>query len=425
MLCRVDLVLRRDRDRAVQRRGRARTGPRPARSIAWLARAARREPVAHRRGLGAAPTRWSPRWPFGGFSWGEVGYAFHDIAPPRRGERRRRPARVVPRGRAQRVRSPISSRRAAGRRALRAAPRPGSRSIAAVVVDRRPSPAPSRTVVGQPARRARPGQRPGPRPHRRRDRRATTCPRSHFALAGADHRPGRPDRVPRVEHGHATARRRPPHRPVRPRATSTAIARQHARVGARQRDRRRPARRQQASRTSTCCSTRPARSSAPTRSATSCRSASTVPFRDVAAARRRIGARSRSRATSQPGRRPGPVHGRGRPHRHADLLRVGVRLPGAAAGARRRAGDRRLDEQPLLPAFGELRPARRDRPDARGRDRPAGGAGRDLGDHRGDRRRRRRARPHAPVRPTVVADDGRGDERRDAVRPLRRVGDVR
>src|SRR5258708_12990367 len=23
------------------------------------------------------------RWPFGGFSWGEIGYAFHDVAPVR------------------------------------------------------------------------------------------------------------------------------------------------------------------------------------------------------------------------------------------------------------------------------------------------------------------------------------------------------
>ena len=32
---------------------------------------------------GCAPTRSSSRWPFGGFSWGEVGYAFHDVAPAR------------------------------------------------------------------------------------------------------------------------------------------------------------------------------------------------------------------------------------------------------------------------------------------------------------------------------------------------------
>ena len=47
---------------------------------------------------------------------------------------------------------------------------------------------------------------------------------------------------------------------------------------------------------------------------------------------------------------------------------------------RRRRGDRRVDEQPLVPALGELGAARRDRPDARGRDRPAGRARRDLRD---------------------------------------------
>ena len=44
------------------------------------------------------------RVPFGGFSWGEVGYAFHNIELGRRaGERRRRRARDVLRGRPQRV----------------------------------------------------------------------------------------------------------------------------------------------------------------------------------------------------------------------------------------------------------------------------------------------------------------------------------
>ena len=47
--------------------------------------------------LGSRGVAWTPavaavwvlveaaraRWPFGGFSWGEVGYAFHDIAPAR------------------------------------------------------------------------------------------------------------------------------------------------------------------------------------------------------------------------------------------------------------------------------------------------------------------------------------------------------
>ena len=82
-------------------------------------------------------------WPFGGFSWGEVGYAFHDIAPARAVasvggvtlltflavalER----ARGGPRGRTS-------------HRGERPLPRRGSLAIAVVVVVRRRSPAPSR-----------------------------------------------------------------------------------------------------------------------------------------------------------------------------------------------------------------------------------------------------------------------------------------
>ena len=73
----------------------------------------------------------------------------------------------------------------------------------------------------------------------------------------------------------------------------------------------------------------------------------------------------------------------GVPRRAGHLLRVGVRIPGATARARRRADARGVDEQPLVPAVGELGPACGDRPDARRRDRPAAGAGCDLRHLRG------------------------------------------
>ena len=230
---------------------------------------------------------------------------------------------------------------------------------------------------GTAPRRARPGQRQEPRPHRRRGDATATCPNSHFDLARQVTRPRRPDRVPRVEHG-----RRPAHRPV-PRATDLAAVARAATTRGCSPTRRstRPRRRTGGRRRSNLdvLFDPTAASRAPTRSGTSCRSASTS--RSASRSRVVIGALSRCPRDFEPGQTPGPLRRRGPPGRDDHLLRVGVRLPGPAARARRRPGDRRLDEQPLVPAVRELGPAPRDRPDARRRDGPPGGPGRDLGHH--------------------------------------------
>ena len=418
----MDLVLRHDRDRAVRARGRARTGRPAGALIGWLARRAGREPVAHRGGVGAAPTRSSPAGPFGGFSWGEVGYAFHDIAPARaRRERRRRRARHVLRGRAQRApRRPDRGAAPVARR-VRAGAGSGIAVIAAVVVVRH----------RHPRRAARRSARCASRSSRATTRTATSptprcdgryLPNSHFDLARPDHRSRRPDRVPRVEHGHR--RPRPPDDPSSATTSSRSPA-QHARVGARQRDAspRRP---------TVSKVLEPRRAVRPRRARRGhLRQAPSRAVRRVRAVPRRARAVVISACSNQvprdfePGPGPGLFDVAGIRVAHDHLLRVGVRLPGPAARARRRAGDRRVDEQPLLPAVGELGPARRDRPDARRRDRAPGRAGRDLGDHRG------RSTPTAwctsareLFERTVLETTVTATTRRDAVRPLRGVGDL-
>ena len=74
-----------------------------------------------------------------------------------------------------------------------------------------------------------------------------------------------------------------------------------------------------------------------------------------------------------------------------DLLRVGVRVGESRVCARRCRASRADDEQPLVPAIGQQRAARRAESDARGRDGPAGAARVDLRrecDHRRGRARR-------------------------------------
>ena len=79
------------------------------------------------------------------------------------------------------------------------------------------------------------------------------------------------------------------------------------------------------------------------------------------------------------------------PDRQRDLLRERVRPADAGERRRGRRGDRRDHQQPLVPAVGELGPARRAESDERGGDRPSGAALVDLGHHRGHRCRRRGA----------------------------------
>ncbi len=78
----MDLVLRHDRDRALRRDLCGATGQPRARSSVGSGRAASRTRSSPLR-LWVIADACISRFPFGGFSWGELGYAFHDIAPAR------------------------------------------------------------------------------------------------------------------------------------------------------------------------------------------------------------------------------------------------------------------------------------------------------------------------------------------------------
>ena len=88
----------------------------------------------------------------------------------------------------------------------------------------------------------------------------------------------------------------------------------------------------------------------------------------------------------------------------------------AADGAEAAGGD---DQQPLVPAVGQQRPARRLGPDAGCRDRPASVPRVDLGHHRGDRRRR----PSVEQRPTCSATPSSTAHRHDHDRVARSTCD--
>ena len=160
------------------------------------------------------------------------------------------------------------------------------------------------------------------------------------------------------------------------------------RVGARERDRRRATRTGTQGDNLDVLFGPTVRSSARTRSGTSCRSASTcrsaaslegwIPALDRGAARLRAGA-TRPASSTSPARRVATVIC------FESAFGYQVR-PLVHDGA---AGDHRLDQQPLVPALGELGPAPRDRSDARRRDGPAAGPSGDLGHHRRHRCRRR------------------------------------
>ena len=233
----VVVVLRHDRDRAAGRRARRVLGGggRGAR----VARAAAASPTrSSPPRCGCWPKRPSPALPLGGFSWGEVGYAFHNIERrPGAGERRRRRAGHVLRGRAQRASSPTrSSTPGTGARSPRAAwVRLGARARGRRARARRRGRRAHRAArpTGTAARRDPAGQRQEPRPHRRRGATTATC---RTATSRSRRRCSDPvDLVIFPESSMDADPRTDPYLAQPPRGDRPA----HARVGARQRGRRR------------------------------------------------------------------------------------------------------------------------------------------------------------------------------------------
>ena len=301
------------------------------------------------------------RWPLGGFPWGELGVALHDLPPARALASvggallvcflvvavERAPARPrASRCDAQRTRGARARRRRRRRRPggapsvvdvtpLRARPdrpapgraAPGQRRTAAAA-RRAGEPAAHREPLRArrpAARRLRPHRVPGVVARHRSRARPAAC------AAGSSRSPTEHDAAVLVERASTPGDRRPAlqHQPALRRPTGSCRAR--------------------------------------TRSSTSCRSASTCRWRD--AARVRCRSCGRCPTTSSPATARRCSTSAGHPFgsvicfesAFAPLVRDFVR-----DGAEVDRGDH---EQPLVPAVGQLRAAPRARPDARGRDR--------------------------------------------------------
>ncbi len=213
------------------------------------------------------------------------------------------------------------------------------------------------------------GQRQEPRPDRRRGRRRATCPTATSQLAARVQGPGRPGDLSRVEHGRRSAHRSVPAPPSRRRSPAAThawvLANAVADAPAHGIE---PAGAKALNLNVLFATRRHGRGDLREAPPRAVRRVRAVP---LLARSRCIHALDQIPRDFEAGHRPGLFDGRRSQGRDDHLLRVRVRLPGAAARARGRAGDHRLDQQPLLRAIRELRPTRRDRADARGRDRTA------------------------------------------------------
>ena len=213
----VVVVLRHGRDRAARRRARARTGRRPALALGWLREPGRRRTRSSPPRCGCSPRR---RWP-GCRSAGSRGA--------------RSATRSTTSASAGRWRATAASSwsRSSPSRSTRSSPTPSSPRWNREAHDRRASWLRLAAGRGRGRRRARSwrssraASRTRPGRCGSRSCRATTrtvisrpaeeaaryLPNSHFALGGPRARAGRPRDVPGVEHG-----RRSAHRPVPPAA---------------------------------------------------------------------------------------------------------------------------------------------------------------------------------------------------------------
>ena len=366
------VVLRHDRDRSAGDGARGVLGGARARCSGWL----RNRGVANPFLIAAVwvlAEATVARVPLGGFSWGEVGYAFHNIGVGRA---------LASDGGVELVTffavalNAFLADAVVAARSRHAVPRAAwlrlGAGLTVVVVAAASSPRAVRSAPhpdGHAAGRDPAGQRQEPRSHRRPRSDARYLPEQPLRAGGPGARSRRPGDLPGVEHG-----RRSPHRPVPARSRLEAIARRtHAWVLANAvadapAAGGRPAGAKALNLNVLFAARRHRRGDLRQAPSRAVRRVRPVPLR----ARRRASACSTaSRVTSRPATRPGIFEIAG--HKVATIIcfesAFGYQVrPLVHAGA---AGDRRVDQQPLLRAVGELGPARGDRTD-RARPRPAG-----------------------------------------------------